>query len=66
MKRLYEKPVVEVLRMEDSMQIICSSGGTNQTNFKPNITPWNKAEETDAVGTSEAIDKLPDWFNGNP
>lgn len=38
MKRLYEKPVVEVLRMEDSMQIICSSGGTNQTNYK--IGAW--------------------------
>ncbi|KGF17498.1 hypothetical protein HMPREF1640_06930, partial [Prevotella sp. S7-1-8] len=64
MKRLYEKPVVEVLRMEDSMQIICSSGGTNQTNFK--IDKWGKAEETDAEGTSEAIDKFPDWLNDNP
>ncbi len=61
MKRLYEKPVVEVLRMEDSMQIICSSGGTNQTNFK--IGPWGKTEETNAEGTSEAIDKLPDWLS---
>lgn len=61
MKRLYEKPVVEVLWMEDSMQIICSSGGTNQTNYK--IGERGKTEETNAEGTSEAIDKLPDWLS---
>lgn len=27
---------------------------------------WGKAEETDAEGTSEAIDKFPDWLNDNP
>ena len=43
------------------MQIICSSGGTNQINFK--IGAWGKTEETNAEGTSEAIDKLPDWLS---
>lgn len=61
MKKKYEKPVATILAIEDTMQMICSSGFENQTNFK--VEPWEKTEETNADGTSEKIDELPEWFN---
>lgn len=57
---MYEKPVATILKMEDSMQIICSSGFTNKENFK--VNPWEKPEETDAEGTSDSLKVLPDWL----
>lgn len=57
---MYEKPVATILKMEDSMQIICSSGVENKTNIK--VNPWGKTEEIDAEGESGAIDKFPDWL----
>lgn len=60
MKKMYEKPVATILRMEDSMQIICSSGVENKTNIK--VNPWEKHEEIDAEGTSDSLKVLPDWL----
>lgn len=57
---MYEKPVATILKMEDSMQIICSSGFTNKENFK--VNPWEKHEETNANGTSDSLKVLPDWL----
>jgi|GEM_PF-1369081 hypothetical protein len=61
MKKMYEKPVATILRMEDSMQMICSSGFKNQTNIK--VDKWEKTEETNANGTSQPIDSYPEWYN---
>lgn len=58
---MYEKPVATILKMENSMQIICSSGGENKTNF--NVNKWEKTEEINAEGTSDSLKVLPDWFN---
>lgn len=57
---MYEKPVATILRMEDSMQIICSSGLKNQTNF--NVNKWDKTDEINANGTSDSLKVLPDWL----
>lgn len=57
---MYEKPVATILKMENSMQIICSSGGENKTNFK--VNPWKKTEEVNAEGTSDTLKALPDWL----
>lgn len=59
---MYEKPVATILKMEDSMQIICSSGVTNKTNFK--VGDWEKHEEVNADGTSDSLKELPDWLRG--
>ncbi|EFA97927.1 hypothetical protein HMPREF9019_1062 [Hoylesella timonensis CRIS 5C-B1] len=64
MKKKYEKPVATILAIEDYMQVICSSGFENQTNFK--VNEWGPTEETDANGESKAIDELPGWLSGNP
>lgn len=64
MKKMYEKPVATILKMEDSMQIICSSGFTNKENFK--VNPWEKPEETDVNGDSKPIDEFPGWLSGKP
>lgn len=64
MKKMYEKPVATILRMEDSMQIICSSGVENKTNIK--VNPWGKPEETDVNGDSKPIDEFPGWLSGKP
>ncbi|KGF34759.1 hypothetical protein [Hoylesella buccalis] len=61
MKKKYEKPVTEVIRIDDAMQMICGSGPgfNNQTSF--NIDKWGEQEETNADGTSEEINDFPDW-----
>ncbi len=68
MKKMYEKPVAEVLRMDDTMQMICSSanGFKNQTPIQ--IGKWSDPEETDAEGTSTEIkeEDLPAWLKENP
>lgn len=57
---MYEKPVATILKMEDSMQIICSSGFTSKENF--NVGNWGKTEEVNAEGTSDSLKVLPDWL----
>lgn len=64
MKKKYEKPVATILAIEDYMQVICSSGFENQTNFK--VDQWGKPDETNADGTSEEINELPGWLSGKP
>lgn len=61
MKKTYEKPVIKILKLDNSMQIICSSGVTNQTNYK--VNPWEKTDEINANGTSDSLKVLPEWFN---
>lgn len=58
---MYEKPVATILRMENSIQIMSSSGFENKENFK--VNPWKKTEEVNAEGTSDSLKVLPDWFN---
>lgn len=62
MKKKYEKPVTEVIRMDDTMQMICSSGFKNETGFK--VNKWERLEETNAEGTSTEIEEkdLPQWL----
>ena len=51
MKKTYEKPVIKILKMDNSMQMICSSGFDIK---KPiSVDPWKKTDEIDAEGTSE-------------
>lgn len=57
---MYEKPVATILRMENSIQIMSSSGFENKTNFK--IGGWETHEETNANGTSDSLKVLPDWL----
>lgn len=57
---MYEKPVATILRMEDSMQIICSSGFTSKTGIE--IEHWGTTTETNAEGTSDTLKALPDWL----
>ena len=66
MKKKYEKPVIEVIRMDDAMQMICSSGFKNETGFK--LNEWERPEEINAEGTSEEIKEkdLPAWLKENP
>lgn len=61
---MYEKPVATILRMEDSIQIICSSGVENKTNLK--VNQWGKTEEIDVNGDSKPIDEFPGWLSGKP
>lgn len=53
MKRMYEKPVAEVIKMYDNMQMICVSTGF-QTKTARNIIVdnWDNTE-IDAEGTSD-------------
>lgn len=60
MKKTYEKPVIKILKLDNSMQMICSSGFENQTNF--NVGNWGKTEEVNAEGTSDSLKVLPDWL----
>lgn len=65
MKKKYEKPVIEVIRMDDAMQMICGSPGfKSQTSIE--IDKWDEPEETNADGTSEEINELPDWLKEEP
>ncbi|KGF40866.1 hypothetical protein [Hoylesella buccalis] len=62
MKKTYEKPVIKILKLDNSMQIICGSGFDTKTSFS--VGQWDKPEETDAEGTSEEIKEkdLPEWL----
>ncbi|KGI22053.1 hypothetical protein [Hoylesella timonensis] len=65
MKKKYEKPVIEIIRMDDAMQMICGSPGfKSQTPIE--IGKWDEPEETNANGTSEEINELPDWLKEEP
>ena len=64
MKKKYEKPVAEVIRIYDNMQMICASpdsGFNNKTSIE--IDKWKETEETDADGTSTEIKEFPDWLH---
>lgn len=61
---MYEKPVAEVIRMYDNMQMICGSLGFN-TQAPIEIGKQDEPDEIDADGTSEDISDdestWPDW-----
>lgn len=67
-KKMYEKPVAEVLRMDDTMQMICSSAHGFKSQTPIQIGEWVETEETDAEGTSTEIkeENLPAWLKENP
>ena len=51
--------------MDDAMQMICGSPGfKSQTPIE--IGKWDEPEETNANGTSEEINELPDWLKEEP
>lgn len=53
MKKTYEKPVIKILKMDNSMQMICGSGFDIK---KPiSVDPWKKTDEIDAKGESKEI-----------
>jgi hypothetical protein len=62
MKKTYEKPVIKILKLDNSMQMICASGVNTITSFS--VDGWDKQEEIDAEGTSEEIKEkdLPAWL----
>ncbi len=62
MKKTYEKPVIKILKLDNSMQMICASGVDTITSFS--VDGWDKQEEIDAEGTSEEIKEkdLPAWL----
>lgn len=62
MKKTYEKPVIKILKLDNSMQMICASGFDTQTSFS--VEHWKKTDEIDAEGTSEEIkeEDLPEWL----
>ena len=64
MKKTYEKPVIKILKMDNSMQMICSSGPGFDTKSSINVDSWKPAEEIDAEGTSKEIkeEDLPAWL----
>ena len=49
---MYEKPVAEVIKMYDNMQMICGSLGFN-TQAPIEIDKWGEPDEIDAEGTSD-------------
>lgn len=51
MKKTYEKPVIKILKLDNSMQMICASGFDIQTPFS--LEHWKKTDEIDAEGTSD-------------
>lgn len=60
MKKMYEKPVATILRMENSIQIMSSSGFESKESF--NVNKWDKTDEINANGTSDSLKVLPDWL----
>lgn len=53
MKRMYEKPVAEVIKMYDNMQMICGSPGFQIKTDNIEIDTWDNPDEIDAEGTSD-------------
>lgn len=51
MKKTYEKPVIKILKLDNSMQMICGSGFNTQTSFSGE--QWKKTDEIDVEGTSD-------------
>lgn len=51
MKKTYEKPVIKILKLDNSMQMICASGFNTQTSF--DLEHWKKTDEIDVEGTSD-------------
>lgn len=64
MKKTYEKPVIKILKLDNSMQMICSSGPRFDTKAPIEIDKWGEQEETNAEGTTEEIKEkdLPAWL----
>lgn len=62
MKKTYEKPVIKILKQDNSMQMICGSGFDIQTPFS--LEHWKKTDEIDAEGESKEIkeEDLPAWL----
>lgn len=53
MKKTYEKPVIKILKMDNSMQMICASGVNIPTTLS--IGKWDKTDEINAEGESKEI-----------
>lgn len=53
MKKTYEKPVIKILKMDNSMQMICASGVNIPTTLS--VEHWKKTDEIDAEGESKEI-----------
>ncbi len=66
MKKTYEKPVIKILKLDNSMQMICASGFDIQTPFS--VEHWEKTDEIDAEGESKEIkeEDLPAWLKDQP
>lgn len=51
MKKTYEKPVIKILKLDNSMQMICASGVNIPTTLS--VEHWKKTDEIDVEGTSD-------------
>lgn len=51
MKKTYEKPVIKILKQDNSMQMICASGVNIPTTLS--VEQWKKTDEIDVEGTSD-------------
>lgn len=53
MKKTYEKPVIKILKLDNSMQMICASGFNIPTTLS--VGKRDKTDEIDAEGESKEI-----------